>query len=147
MNKCWYYYGNFFKVKFRKHNCYNCGEKLMIVKHRKVVDQKSEEAKYYANVPMVSAIMQSVSGEEMGIALAREGGCSFIFGSQSIESQAQMVRNVKKYIFQWQCYLLPERMPVSVSLLLMRLPPMSSNFPKSKLNEKFIMIMRLKSSE
>ena len=47
MNKCWYYYGNFFKVKFRKHNCYNCGEKLMIVKHRKVVDQKSEEAKYY----------------------------------------------------------------------------------------------------
>ena len=47
MNKRWYYYGNFFKVKFRKHNCYNCGEKLMIVKHRKVVDQKSEEAKYY----------------------------------------------------------------------------------------------------
>ena len=59
--------------------------------------KKGEEAKYYANVPMVSAIMQSVSGEEMGIALAREGGVAFIYGSQSIESQAQMVRNVKKH--------------------------------------------------
>lgn len=59
--------------------------------------KKGEEAKYYANVPMVSAIMQSVSGEEMGIALAREGGVAFIYGSQSIESQAKMVRNVKKH--------------------------------------------------
>ena len=47
MNKHWYNYGNIFKVKFRNHYCYRCGEKLMIVKHRKVVDQKSEEAKYY----------------------------------------------------------------------------------------------------
>ena len=59
--------------------------------------KKGEEPKYSANLPMVSAIMQSVSGEKMAIALAREGGCSFIFGAQSIESQAQMVRNVKKY--------------------------------------------------
>ena len=59
--------------------------------------KKGEEPKYYANVPMVSAIMQSVSGEEMGIALAREGGVAFIYGSQSIESQARMVRNVKKH--------------------------------------------------
>ena len=59
--------------------------------------KNGEEAKYYANVPMVSAIMQSVSGEEMGIALAREGGVAFIYGSQSIESQARMVRNVKKH--------------------------------------------------
>ena len=59
--------------------------------------KKGEEAKYYANVPMVSAIMQSVSGEEMGIALAREGGVAFIYGSQSIESQAEMVRRVKKH--------------------------------------------------
>ena len=59
--------------------------------------RKGEEAKYYANVPMVSAIMQSVSGEEMGIALAREGGVAFIYGSQSIESQAKMVRHVKKH--------------------------------------------------
>ena len=59
--------------------------------------KKGEEAKYYANVPMVSAIMQSVSGEEMGIALAREGGVAFIYGSQSIEDQARMVRHVKKH--------------------------------------------------
>lgn len=59
--------------------------------------KKGEEAKYYANVPMVSAIMQSVSGEEMGIALAREGGVAFIYGSQSIQSQAEMVRHVKKH--------------------------------------------------
>ena len=59
--------------------------------------KKGEEPKYYANIPMVSAIMQSVSGEEMGIALAREGGVAFIFGSQSIESQAKMVRKVKKH--------------------------------------------------
>ena len=59
--------------------------------------KKGEEPKYSANVPFVSAIMQAVSGEKMAIALAREGGCSFIFGSQSIESQAEMVRNVKKH--------------------------------------------------
>ena len=59
--------------------------------------KKGEEAKFYANVPMVSAIMQSVSGEEMGIALAREGGVAFIYGSQSIESQARMVKHVKKH--------------------------------------------------
>lgn len=47
------------------------------------------------NVPMVSAIMQSVSGDKMGIALAREGGVSFIYGSQSIEEQAEMIRKVK----------------------------------------------------
>lgn len=59
--------------------------------------KKGEEAKYYANIPMVSAIMQSVSGEDMGIALAREGGVAFIYGAQSIESQAEMVRRVKKH--------------------------------------------------
>lgn len=59
--------------------------------------KKGEEPKYSANVPFVSAIMQAVSGEKMAIALAREGGCSFIFGSQSIEAQAQMVRNVKRH--------------------------------------------------
>ena len=59
--------------------------------------KQGEEAKYYANVPMVSAIMQAVSGEEMGIALAREGGVAFIYGSQSIESQAKMVEHVKKH--------------------------------------------------
>ncbi len=47
MNKYWYDSGNIFKVKFRKHRCYKCDSNLTIVKHRKVVDQKSEEAKYY----------------------------------------------------------------------------------------------------
>ncbi|WNG45213.1 IMP dehydrogenase [Archangium minus] len=49
------------------------------------------------NVPITSAMMQSVSGAELGIALARVGGLSFIFGSQSIESEAEMVRQVKNY--------------------------------------------------
>ena len=59
--------------------------------------KKGEEPKYYLNIPFTSAIMQSVSGERMAIALAREGGCSFIYGSQSIEDEAAMVRAVKKY--------------------------------------------------
>ena len=59
--------------------------------------KKGEEPKYSANVPMVSAIMQSVSGEEMGIALAREGGVAFIYGAQSIEAQAEMVYHIKKH--------------------------------------------------
>ena len=59
--------------------------------------KKGEEPTLYANVPMVSAIMQSVSGVDMGIALAREGGVAFIYGSQSIESQAEMVKKVKQH--------------------------------------------------
>ena len=59
--------------------------------------KKGEEPKLSANIPLVSAIMQSVSGEKMAISLAREGGCSFIYGAQTIESQAEMIRNVKKY--------------------------------------------------
>ncbi len=59
--------------------------------------KKGEEAKLYANLPMVSAIMQSVSGEKMAISLAREGGVAFIYGAQSVEDQAEMVANVKKY--------------------------------------------------
>ena len=58
---------------------------------------KGEEPKLKANIPMVSAIMQAVSGVDMGIALAREGGVAFIFGSQNIESQAEMVRKVKQH--------------------------------------------------
>ena len=49
------------------------------------------------NIPFVSAIMQSVSGSELAIELARNGGLSFIFGSQPIASQAEMVRKVKKF--------------------------------------------------
>lgn len=49
------------------------------------------------NVPFVSAAMQAVSGDELAIALARKGGCAFIFCSQSIESQSEMVRQVKEH--------------------------------------------------
>jgi len=56
-----------------------------------------EEPSIEINIPLVSAIMQSVSGPEMGIALARIGGLSFIFVSQPIEDQAEMVKKVKKY--------------------------------------------------
>ena len=59
--------------------------------------KKGEEPAISLNIPMVSAVMQSVSGDRLGIALAKEGGMSFIFGSQSIESQAAMVARVKNY--------------------------------------------------
>jgi IMP dehydrogenase len=59
--------------------------------------KKGEQAPIRLNIPFVSAIMQSVSGPDLAIELARNGGISFIFGSQSIESQAEMVRKVKKF--------------------------------------------------
>ena len=59
--------------------------------------EKGKTSEIVLNTPFVSAIMQSVSDSNMAIALARNGGLSFIFGSQSIESQAEMVRKVKKY--------------------------------------------------
>lgn len=55
----------------------------------------AEEQALCLNTPFVSAAMQAVSGEELAIALARKGGCAFIFCSQSIESQVEMVRKVK----------------------------------------------------
>ena len=70
----------------------NVNLKTPLVKYK-----KGEEPKYSANIPMVSAIMQSVSGEKMGVALAREGGVAFIYGAQTIESQAQMIYRVKKH--------------------------------------------------
>lgn len=59
--------------------------------------KKGEEAAIYANIPMVSAIMQAVSDDRMAIALAQEGGISFIYGSQTIESETAMVSRVKAY--------------------------------------------------
>ncbi|MBO5270034.1 MAG: IMP dehydrogenase [Clostridia bacterium] len=59
--------------------------------------RKGEEPAIKMNIPMVSAIMQSVSNDRLAIALAREGGVSFIYGSQSIESEAEMVARVKGY--------------------------------------------------
>ncbi len=59
--------------------------------------KKGEDPKLSLNIPFVSAIMQSVSDSGLAIALAKEGGMSFIFGSQSIKDQTQMVIDVKKY--------------------------------------------------
>ncbi len=59
--------------------------------------KKGEEPAISLNIPMVSAIMQSVSGERLAVALAREGGVSFIYGSQSIEDEAAMVARVKGF--------------------------------------------------
>ena len=59
--------------------------------------RKGEESTLSLNVPFASAIMQSVSNDTMAIALAKEGGISFIYGSQSIEDEAAMVARVKSY--------------------------------------------------
>ena len=59
--------------------------------------KKGDTPKISLNVPFVSAIMQSVSDSGLAIALAKEGGLSFIFGSQSIDEQVKMVMEVKKY--------------------------------------------------
>jgi IMP dehydrogenase len=58
---------------------------------------KGETPELELNIPFVSAIMQSVSDHKMAIALAKNGGLSFIFGSQPIEPQCEMVRKVKKF--------------------------------------------------
>lgn len=70
----------------------NVSLKTPIVKFK-----KGEEPKLTANIPLVSAVMQAVSDDKMAIALAKEGGISFIFGSQTIENQAAMVRRAKSY--------------------------------------------------
>ena len=57
--------------------------------------KRGEKPALSLNIPLTSAVMQSVSGPELAVALAREGGISFIFGSQSIENQANMIRQVK----------------------------------------------------
>ncbi len=59
--------------------------------------KKGEKSAIQMSIPLVSAIMQSVSNDTMAIALAKEGGVSFIYGSQSIEDEAAMVARVKNY--------------------------------------------------
>ena len=71
----------------------NVSLKTPLVKYKKGV----EEPAISMNIPLTSAIMQAVSDDKMAIALAKEGGVSFIYGSQSIESQAAMVARVKSY--------------------------------------------------
>ena len=73
-----------------------CTPNAVSLKTPLVKFKKGEKSAIELNIPMVSAIMQSVSGSKMGISLAKEGGVSFIFGSQSIENQCEMVSKVKK---------------------------------------------------
>ncbi len=72
----------------------NVSLKTPVVRYNKKAGEKSD---LYMNIPMVSAVMQSVSDDKMAIALAKEGGISFIYGSQTIENQAAMVARVKSY--------------------------------------------------
>ena len=65
----------------------NVSLKTPLVKYRK----GEEECPISLNIPMVSAIMQAVSNDTLAVALAKEGGLSFIYGSQSIEDEAAMV--------------------------------------------------------
>ena len=70
----------------------NVSLKTPIVKFK-----KGEQSEIVANIPLVSAIMQAVSDDNLAVALAKEGGISFIYGSQSIEDEAAMVKRVKDY--------------------------------------------------
>ena len=59
--------------------------------------KKGEEPAITMNIPLVSAIMQAVSGDKLAVALATQGGVSFIYGSQSVEDEAAMVKRAKSY--------------------------------------------------
>ena len=67
--------------------------KTPLVKYRPA----EEECPLSLNVPMVSAIMAAVSDDRMAVALATEGGVSFIYGNQTIEDQAAMVARAKEH--------------------------------------------------
>ncbi len=75
----------------------NCIPSNVSLKTPLVKFKKGEESAITLNVPFASAIMQSVSNDTMAIALAKEGGISFIYGSQSVEDEAAMVARVKNY--------------------------------------------------
>ena len=70
----------------------NVSLKTPLVKFR-----RGEEPALHLNIPLVSAIMQAVSGDRLAVALATEGGVSFIYGSQSVEDEAAMVKRAKDY--------------------------------------------------
>ncbi|MBE6137707.1 MAG: IMP dehydrogenase [Erysipelotrichaceae bacterium] len=75
----------------------NCIPNKVSLKTPLVKFKKGEEPAITMNTPLISAIMQSVSNDTMAVALAKEGGVSFIYGSQTIENQAAMVKRVKTY--------------------------------------------------
>jgi len=70
----------------------NVSLKTPLVKYK-----RGEKPQIELNIPFVSAIMQSVSDDQMAVALAKNGGLSFVFGSQSIEKQVEMIKKVKRH--------------------------------------------------
>ena len=72
----------------------NVSLKTPLVKYNK---RAGEKPAIEMNIPMISAIMQSVSGDRLAVALATEGGVAFIYGSQTIEDEAAMVKRAKDY--------------------------------------------------
>ena len=65
------------------------------LKTKQVKFKKGETPAIAVKIPMVSEIMQDVSGERLAVELARNGGVSFIYGSQTPEEEAAMVARVK----------------------------------------------------
>ncbi|MDP4118952.1 MAG: IMP dehydrogenase [Bacillota bacterium] len=85
----------------------NVSLKTPLVKYK-----KGEKPAITMNIPMVSAIMQSVSGDKLAVALAKEGGVTFIYGSQSVESEVAMVAKVKGYkagFVKSECNIRPDQ--------------------------------------
>ena len=78
------------------HSSSDCVPDKVSLKTPLVKFKKGEESAIIMNIPMISAIMQSVSGEKLAVALAKAGGVAFIYGSQSIEDEAAMIMRAKK---------------------------------------------------
>ena len=79
------------------HSSEACVPAAVSLKTPLVKFKKGEQPAIEMNIPMTSAIMQAVSGEKLAVALATEGGVSFIYGSQSIEDEAAMVKRAKDH--------------------------------------------------
>ncbi len=79
------------------HSSSECIPQNVSLKTPLVKYKKGEKPAIEMNIPMVSAIMQSVSGDKLAVALAKEGGVSFIYGAQTIENEAAMVKKAKSH--------------------------------------------------
>lgn len=79
-----------------RHTSSKCTPANVSLKTPLVKFKKGKKPELSMNIPMVSAIMQAVSGDKLAVALAKEGGVSFIYGSQSIKDEAEMVHRAKR---------------------------------------------------
>ncbi|RLC54527.1 MAG: IMP dehydrogenase [Candidatus Cloacimonadota bacterium] len=103
-----------------------------------LVYSPENDKKYFLNIPLVSAAMQSVSGARMGIELARLGGAAFIFCSQTIASQAEMIAEIKNYKAGFvQPQTMRPEMKIS-EMYEMRKQTGHSTFPVVDKNNKFL---------